>query len=211
MLWIKGFGLSPDEAEAGFTGHYAEMRVVPTEKGLFTLEATRVERPLEKHPQRKRPPERHPNWGHPILRAVKKGKLYTTLEAASAELERLHIEFPDVTIPGVNKLYLIVYEKRAGIKQPTRKITLELTQREGGFTITCHDNEKSTAADNAPRATGGGADTGNRLPPGQKAPQPQVGAYTANELLRKKKRAMRRKRSDPRISKKIAPNPHESE
>lgn len=208
-FWIKGYAVTAEEETAGFTGHYCEMRVGMTDKGLYTLTATKLERPITSHPQKKRLQSKHPNWGHPVMRAVKKAKLYPTLEEATAELELLHTEFPEVSIPGINKLYIIVYEKREGVKHPTHKIALELVAKEGGFIITAKDNEKPATprSKQAPSVADG---ANNTATPSDKLAAPaKLGAFTAQELLRKQKRAMKRKRSDPRISKKIADNPHE--
>ena len=211
-FWIKGFGLTPEEEAQGYTGHFCDMRIAQNEEGHFTLSATKVDIPVTKHPQKKRLQSKHPNWGHPVMRAVKKGKIYDSLEAAAAELELLHLEFPEVSIPGVNKLYLIIYEKREGIKQPTRKIALELIAKDAGFTIVAKDNEKSAKPESKQppaAATPEVAAMASRLPPGQREAVKQVGAFTAQELLRKKKRAMKRKKTDPLVSKRIAPNPHD--
>lgn len=212
VFWIKGYGLTPAEEEKGYTGHFAQMRLGTNTKGQHTLVANKMDVPITKHPQKKRLASKHPNWGHPVMRAVKKGKVYDTLEAASAELELLHLEFPEVSIPGVNKLYLIIYEKREGIKQPTRKIALELAQKDHGFTLVCKDNEKGARpaskqppVERSPEETAAAA----TLPPSQKITPKHVGAYTAQELLRKKKRAAKRKSSDPLVSKKLTDNPHE--
>ncbi len=219
VFWIKGYAVTEKEAADGFTGHFCRMEIATNSKGQFTLAASKVEVPLAKHPQKKRAQSTHPNWGHPVMRSIKKGKVYPTLEAAAGELELLHLEYPEVSIPGVNKLYLIIYEKREGVKQPTRKVALELVAKDAGFTILCKDNEKTDtkpASKQPPVATGPKSEAqvlaehnAKRLPPGQKDAQKPVGGFSAQELLRKKKRAMKRKKSDPRISKKIADNPHE--
>jgi hypothetical protein len=104
LLWIKGYGLTEDEIAKGFSGHFAEMRIATLDNGLFTLTAMRVEKPIGTHPQKKRLASKHPNWGHPVMRAVKKAKIYPTIEDANAELELLHLEFPEVSIPGLGKL-----------------------------------------------------------------------------------------------------------
>lgn len=221
LFWIKGYAVNEAEEKQGYTGHFCRMEITTNSKGQFTLAASKVETPLAKHPQKKRQQSTHPNWGHPIMRSVKKGKVYPTLDAAVAELEQLHLEYPEVSIPGVNKLYLIIYEKREGVKQPTRKIALELTAKDAGFVIVCKDNEKSAARpirklppgmDDAPKSEAQvlGEHNIHRLPPGQKkeAAKP-VGGFSAQELLRQKKRTMKRKKSDPLLSKRIADNPHE--
>lgn len=201
LFWIKGFGVTPEEEAAGFTGHFCEMRIGTTGKGLFTLTANKVEKPITTHPQKKRLQSKHPNWGHPVMRAIKKSKVYASLEEASSELELLHVEFPEVSIPGVNKLFIILYEKREGIKQPTRKVALELQAKDGGFTIICRDNEKPAGPKSKQAPTVGAAIA---APSEQAEPPKQVGNFTAQELLRKKKRAARRKVSDPRVSKKLS-------
>lgn len=146
VFWIKGYALAEAELTEGFTGHFTEMRITKRKDGIFTLTATKVEKPLNIHPQKKRPSAKHPNWGHPVMRAVKRGKAYATVEAAQAELELLHLEFPEVTIPGSGKLYIIVYEKRPGITRPTHKIALEIeAQSGGGFIINHRDNEKTAS------------------------------------------------------------------
>lgn len=145
VLWIKGFSVTEKEAEKGFTGHFANMQLAQTDKGMWTLEAIKVERPLKSHPQKKRLVSQHPNWGHPVMRAVKKAKIYPTVEEAQAELELLHTEFPETSIPGLNKLYLIIYEKREGNPKPTHKIALEIKPKDNGHMITWRDNEKKAA------------------------------------------------------------------
>lgn len=216
VFWIKGYGLTEAELQQNFTGHFCRMEIATNSKGQFTLAASKVDVALSKHPQKKRPQSTHPNWGHPVMRSIKKGKIYPTLDAAAAELELLHLEYPEVSIPGVNKLYLIIYEKREGIKQPTRKVALELVAKDTGFTILCTDNEKAAKLPKTPEAAPTGSEAkvladynAKRLPPNQNKDSKPVGGYTAQELLRKKKRAMKRKRSDPRVSKKVADNPHD--
>ncbi len=163
VFWIKGFDVTEKDEAAGFSGQFCEMRIKQLKNGIFTLTATKIERPLAGHPQKKRPTSKHPNWGHPVMRAVKKKKKYDTIEAAQAELELLHLEYPEVSIPGQGKLYIIIYEKREGIARPTHKIALEiqLDKEDSKFYISSRDNEKQAkpkikpqvAEDAAPEAT----------------------------------------------------------
>lgn len=181
MLWIKGFGVTEDETAKGFTGHFAEVRIAAMDNGVFTLAATRVEKPLSSHPQKKRLQSKHPNWGHPVMRAIKKGRVYTTIEEASSELEQLHLEFPEVSIPGQGKLFIIIYEKREGIARPTHKIALELqATKEGGFIITARDNEKADKPKIKPQHAEPGADTAK--------PKEGGGYFTAMVAVKKKRR-----------------------
>lgn len=184
LMWIKGFGVTEAEAEQGYTGHFAQVGIVTLPNGMFSLMAVKIERPINTHPQKKRLASKHPNWGHPVMRAVKKQKVYKTLEAANSELELLHTEFPEVSIPGQGKLYIIIYEKREGIARPTHKIALELkTHPEGGFVITWRDNEKQPKRSLAqPEA---------ELADAPDADEKTDGQFAANEALRKLKRRKR--------------------
>lgn len=158
VLWIKGFSVTDAEAEKGFTGHFARVSIGTTDKGFYTLQAEKVERPLKTHPQKKRLVSQHPNWGHPVMRAVKKAKRYETIEAASAELELLHSEFSETTIPGQGKLFVIIYEKREGTPNPTHKIVLEIkAHAEGGFIIGWRSNEKTAIPKIKPQMLDGAA------------------------------------------------------
>ena len=124
VLWIRGYGLS-DSEEFGYRGHYARLHVVKGEDALWTLQAEKVEVPLHRHPQRQRPDFDHPDWNYPIMRSVKAERIYDSYDQALGELETLHIDFPDVTIPGKGKLHLIVYEGK-NADSYTKKYVLEL-------------------------------------------------------------------------------------
>jgi hypothetical protein len=110
VLWIRGFGLSPEEEESGYRGHYARIHVAKGDDELWTLKAEKIDEPLHKHPQRKRPDHNHPDWNYPVMRGIKKERIYEDYDQALGELETLHIDFPDVTIPGKGKLHIIIYE-----------------------------------------------------------------------------------------------------
>ena len=181
IFWIKGFGVTDDEVEKGFTGHFAQMEISTLSNGQFSLTAMKIDRPLTSHPQRKRPTSKHPNWGHPIMRAIKKGKIYTTIEAAQAELDQLHLEYPEVSIPGPAKLYIIIYEKREGIARPTHKIAIEIkTDDTGKFLLVARDNEKASkpASKRPPSAAVVEDSTG--------ISDAKPGVFAAKVLLRKK-------------------------
>lgn len=144
LMWIKGFALTAEDEKEGYIGQFARITILQTEDGKFTLTAARHDIPLDVHPQKKRVQMRHPNWGHPILRAAKKGRNYASMEEAQEELMALHEEFPEVSIPGVGKLFIIVYGKKEGSKKPIHKVALEIhPDKEGnGFTLHARDNEK---------------------------------------------------------------------
>ncbi len=143
-LWLRNFELAPEEEEQGYLGHYARLAVtrMEDEDGHYTISATKLERPLKNHPLRKRRPARCPNWGHPILRAIQKGKTYPTIETVQADLEALQIEYPETTIPAANKLYLMIFSRRETPEQPIKKYVLEIKNLQGGgFTLECREND----------------------------------------------------------------------
>lgn len=123
-LWIRGFALDREQ-EPGHRGHYAALRVTQDAQQLWTIAAEKLDVPLHRHPQRQRPKYDHPDWHYPVMRSVKAGRIYDSYDQALGELETLHIDFPDVTIPGKGKLHLIVYEGK-NAEHYTRKYLLEL-------------------------------------------------------------------------------------
>lgn len=131
QIWIRGFAMAEGDEAKGYRGHYATLFVEAARDKLWTIKAQRVDLPLHLHPQRERPKMQHPDWNHPILRSVKAGRLCDSYEQAMGELETLHVEFPDVTIPGKDRLHLIIYEgKKADTF--TRKYQLILVPKEQG-------------------------------------------------------------------------------
>lgn len=140
ILWIKGYSITPEEKKNGYTGNYAAIGIKKLPENKYTLQATKIESDIKFHPQRQRPSHKHPNWGHPILRSVKKKRIYPTVEAAQAEIQLLHEEYPQVTIPLTNKLYLIIYSRQQ--TPPAQKYVLEIKVAEqGGFYIDAYPNE----------------------------------------------------------------------
>ena len=143
ILWIKDFQVTKDEEGKGYMGNYA---FVTTEKmldGLYTLTAVKLDTELKYHPRRKRQAMPVPNWGHPILRNAKKGKIYRSITAIQDELLQLHLEFPDSTIPGDNKLFLMIYSRGEGTTNPVQKYVMKIEPAKGdvpGFILTCEPN-----------------------------------------------------------------------
>lgn len=179
ILWIKGYSVTAEEKKGGYTGNYALIGIVRTPEGKFTLTATKLESELKYHPQRQRPKHKHPNWGHPILRSVKKKRVYPAVEAAQAELQLLHEEYPEVTIPLTNKLYLIIYSRQQN--PPAQKYVLEIKVGEdGGFVIDAYPNEYKSGKD-APAAAANGIQS-----PAE-APQPE-GYFTSMVALKRSRK-----------------------
>lgn len=134
-LWIRGYQITKDEEKEGYLGNYAEVAPKEIEGGKYTLSCDKLDVKLKYHPQRKRPKKKHPDWGHPCLRLVKKKKVFETIEDAQRVLGQLHEEFPNISIPAVNKLFIIIYSKSE--KPPVQKYILEIQAEKevGGFYI----------------------------------------------------------------------------
>ena len=187
-LWIKGFALSDDDNKKGYLGHFAKVHPRKVAEGYIILHAEKEEVALEKHPQKQRPKQKHPNWGHPILRGIEKHKLYDQLIEAQAELDKLHREFPDTSIPNVNKLHILVYSRdpNAG-GNPTKKMTFEIkSTSEGKFEIISKDNSAFKKTPKKVHIPISPAMSGNALPEGVQAVQGRFAAMI--ELKKKKKR-----------------------
>lgn len=134
-LWVRGFDVSEEEEAQGFLGHYADILLAPLAEKKYTLIARRVDLPLKRHPLKRVLNRSHPNWGHPVLRIVKKKKrVFDSVEEALTLLMRVHEDFPDVTVPNPTKLYAMIYSRSE--KPPVQKYVLEIKPHEtGGFFI----------------------------------------------------------------------------
>lgn len=141
ILWVRGYEVTKEEEEKGGFGNFALISYKKLEDGKLTLYAMKLDADVKRHPQRKRLKQPHPNWGHPILRRVKpKKKVYETVEEAQGMLEQLHSEFPDISIPVPNKLFIIIYSRQT--KPPIQKYVLEIKAHEqGGFWIDYYLND----------------------------------------------------------------------
>jgi hypothetical protein len=141
VLWIRGYFLTENEEEQGFTGNYAVISPEMTPDKKYTLTARKLEIEISRHPQRKRKKSKHPDWGYWVLRRVQKGWRYDSVDEAYSDLMALAEDFPDVTIPSQNKIFTIIYRKAKEDEIPLHRVVLEVEAlREGGFTITCKEN-----------------------------------------------------------------------
>jgi hypothetical protein len=183
-LWIRDFQVSEQEKQKGFKGHFARITIRDMEREKFTLHAEKIITELKHHPEKSRAGRRHPDTGHPILRAAIRGKIYAQIELARKELELLHEEFPEITIPGADKLHLLLYVREE--KPPVKKMTLRIEEVEGqGFRLTLSDNVKKNKTP---------------LPPvvaSAQATQPAEGKFSSMVAMqRKKKLAKPKKKPD---------------
>lgn len=143
IIWVRGYELTEQEQKGGYTGNYAHISC-KADGGKFTLHAVKLESDLRYHPQRKRPKKKHPDWGHPILRDIKKKRVFDSIEQAAKELQRLHEEFPEVSIPDETRLMIILYEKVEGVKSPVQKYKFEVKPiPQGGVFIDYRRNNKT--------------------------------------------------------------------
>ena len=97
VLWIKGFNLS-EIKEKGYVGNFVE--IFPVKKDdKFSVEAKKIDIELKYHPERKYQKKELPSWGHPVLRNIKKGKKYNSLEQAKNELIKIQEDYKKNSIP----------------------------------------------------------------------------------------------------------------
>ena len=182
-LWIRGYGLTAPMREKGYIGNYARFEVKRAEKGKWTIAPVLLSIDKKYHPQRRQPPRRHPNWGHPIMRDIKKIRVHTEVETAQNELARLHELFPEVSIPLTNKMYIMVYQKTEDGDPPIKKWVLEIkaTEEGDGFYIDSYENTYQADA-----RTKAAEASGKKEEPEKKE---AVGKFTSAALLKKSRKA----------------------
>jgi hypothetical protein len=181
VLWIRGYAITAQEEESGFLGNYAMIGVEITANGSYTLAASKLPIELSKHPQRLRKKGKHPDWGYWVLRRVQKNWRYDAIDEAYNELMQLVQDYPEVSIPGQNKVYTIIYHKREGVENPLLRIVLEVESLpQGGFTITWKENTYQRA-DSKPRKNASKDEE-------DKPPQQQVGRFTSMVMVKQNKR-----------------------
>jgi hypothetical protein len=146
-LWIRGFGVDAHAERDGYLGNFAVVCLKLLEGRVYTIDAAKLDVPIDGHPIKRRPRQKHPNWGHPVLRNVRNETPYPSQQAARDDLARLHFEYPEVTIPAhEDKLLSIVYEKKAGEK-PIKKYVFYIREAfdddnnsTGEWRIKCKEN-----------------------------------------------------------------------
>ena len=143
-LWIKGYEVTPEEKAKGIIGNFAVISYQKLEE-KWVLAMTKLDTPIDIHPQRQQVLRDNPNWGHPVLRAIRKGKHYKTLDEAQSELNLLHEHFPKVTIPNMGKLYIMIYCSDRPAKQRMVKhiLTIKL-EPDATYSIECMENMPKT-------------------------------------------------------------------
>jgi hypothetical protein len=143
-LWIKGFDVKPEQEAQGVIGNFAVVSYKKTDDTAspkWLLYATILDTPAQSHPQRAQVMRDNPNWGHPVMRSIRKGKKYKTLEEAQSELNLLHTQFPRVSIPNMGKLFIMIYCADRPAKSRMVKHILKIKlQPDASYTIECKEN-----------------------------------------------------------------------
>lgn len=185
-LWIRGYMIDEEEEKQGYLGNYAAFRIIQLKDKKFTIRAEKQKVAIKYHPQRERPKRKHPDWGHPALRLVKKAAKFDTIEAAAKIIKQLHAEYPEISIPTVNKLFIIIYSKAENPEKPIQKYVLEIKpNKTGGFFIEYKINDyDKKGKDEVKKATTKIAESSE----GSKTNEP-AGYFTSMVALKRDKKA----------------------
>lgn len=132
IIWIRGFALTEDESSKGYQGNYAIVYHTQKSDGKYTILAQKIEADLKCHPVTKRALAKHPDWGYYILRKVKKGYVYKTIDELNDDIVKLAEDFPKVSIPCTNKLYTVVYRKHEDRAKQLTRYVFEAEKLSGG-------------------------------------------------------------------------------
>ena len=170
-LWIRGYLLTEQERELGAVGNMCQLKITKQNDGSHIISTTKEELTPSKHPIRKRKNANMPNWGHPVLRQIKKEHVYGKFEEAAEDLYNLHQEFPDTTIPGRDKLDLMIYSRKPGEDPERKKYRLQIKPLEKEFVIEIIEKKP-----NQPKTSS------------KKDDIDIVGKFTAKAVLSKKKK-----------------------
>ncbi len=138
-LWVRDLELTPEQKKQGYVGNFGKITIHKLPKGKWTLTLSKLDVPLKHHPHRKRVKQPHPNMGHAVLRAAIRNKIWPTMQEAADQLVKLHEEFPEISIPGINKLKILAYIKDNKGLSPVQKLELAVikhSESEYGLTLT---------------------------------------------------------------------------
>ena len=184
VLWVRGMEVTPEEQGLGYLGNFGKISMHKLPSGKWTLTLAKMTVPLNKHPLRKAMPRAHPNWGHPVLRSAQRNKTWPTMKDAVDQLMKLHEEFPEISIPGLDTLKIKVYARAEKGKSPVQRVELKIVRRgEGMYAIEIRNLVKKIAEPLPPVRR---ADA--PVPAPETPPEPVIkGAYT-KMVTRQKKR-----------------------
>lgn len=147
-LWVQDFQVEDAERQDGYCGHFAIITPGAMGDGKFCLTAVKDLTPVAQHPRKKFVQHKHPSWTHPIMQAIKRSKVFDDRETANNVLQQLHEEFPEVTVPGIDKLNVIMYERTKESRRPVKKYVLSVLEvkegeNAGKFTIDAQHNRRA--------------------------------------------------------------------
>ncbi len=147
VLWVYNLEVTDKEKKEGYLGNFGKITMHQLDSGKWTLTLAKLPVPLRKHPKRKPVPRRHPNMGHPVLRAASRNKTWPTMQDASAQLMGLHEEFPEISVPGLNKLKIMTYVRAEKGKSPVQRLELVVVKKdEGIYAIEIRQNLRKAPA-----------------------------------------------------------------
>ena len=169
-FWIKGYKITAEEQGNGALGNFCIVSLYDMPDGTCRVQAEKEVIDIGLHPSRKRKAARMPNYGHPALRLAKKGTEFDKFVQVAEILLDLHNEFPDTTIPGKERLDLMVYSRDGKNKPKTDKVRLAIKEKDGKFTLAIEEKA-------APK-------------PKEKEPENEniKGKFTALALMKQKKK-----------------------
>jgi len=181
-IFIRGFAVGEEEKAKGYRGNFALISIKKVSGGRFALIGEKLDIDVSHHPERERPKSRYPNWGHPILRAVEKGKIYPDLKHAKKELRLLHEEYPEATIPGEDTLHVLIFTRKENKEKPLEKIVIKLqVQSEGGVKLALKGKGAGKASGEAKKPLA--------IKPSEPSSKPEIrGKFTGLVVEKRKKR-----------------------
>ncbi len=127
-LWVRGYGLTKQEREAGYTGNFVIFHIVEDPDG-HRIVACKEQVELAQHPERVRTPTgTMPNWGFPVLRSVKKERLFYSKEEAEAHLQELVDAYPKSVKQKGQTTKAAIYIRHPEIGPMVEKILLRIEE-----------------------------------------------------------------------------------
>ena len=135
VLWVRGLDVSEEQRKQGYLGNFGRITMHSIPSGKWTLTLARMDIALRHHPLKKSVPKPHPNMGHPVIRAASRKKTWPSMQAAAEQLMKLHEEFPEISVPGLNKLKIMTYVRAEKGQSPVQRLELQVVKRDEGVYI----------------------------------------------------------------------------
>lgn len=185
ILWVRDLDVTPEQRKLGYLGNFGKISLLKLPNGKWTLSMVRIDVPISKHPLYVKVARRYPNSGHPLLRAASRNKTWPSMSAAFAALMELHEEYPEVSVPGVNRLKIMTYKKTEKGRPPVQRLELSVVKRdEGVYGI----NIKNLSEDTTRRPMTQPTDDTPAASPAAAQKKPVEGRHTAMVAKRRSKK-----------------------